>query len=810
VSAGDPSLDRARTFDRGVDAAAEAIRLGVRPFAAPRGQPRARRATDVVVLVPAVLVLAYLVAVYPPSLLELSLLRAFEAFPHWLEPVWSLLQYLMVGWAGAIVVAALVARRFLIAAQALVALVLAVAVSIVCARLAADDWPDLVDTLLADKQGPDFPGTVLAASVAVIGTVAPHLVRPLGRIGRWLILLGGIGTAVSTASTPGGTLAALMVGLIAASIVNLAFGTSAGRPGLSDVAAGLAQLGVRAESLAVEERQVAGVLRVGGQGADGRPLLVKVYGRDAADNQLVQRLWRATWYRSGGPAIGASRLHAAEHEAFVTLLVRQAGLPTRDVVTAGETAGGDAMLVLAGDATPLSALPPDRVDDALLHRCWACLADLAALRVAHQQLTPDTIVLLDGEVGLTELGGATVAPLPHQLEVDRAQLLATTASLAGAERAIAVAVGAIGADAVGALLPYLQEPAFAPPLRRALKTANLDVDDLRERAAAAVELEAPELVNLRRVSPRSAIQLGLLALATYTILTAASGVDWDEVKSSVSDASWGWIALGLVVAQLPRLGQAVSTLGSVPARLAFGPVYAMQLATGYMNVAMPANLARLAVNIRFFQRQGLSSTTAVASGAIDSFVSTVIQAVLLGLLLVFSSASVELDVPVPSGDTRRLLWLVAAIVVAAVAILVTVPRIRRTIRERAAQWWPDVKATLAALRGGGKLAQLVLGSLAAEVLFAVALGVFARGFGYDLSLAELLLINVSVSLLGSLVPVPGNIGVAEFGLTVGLTGAGMPPDAALGAVFLYRIATFYLPPVWGFFAFRWLQRNRYL
>jgi len=27
---------------------------------------------------------------------------------------------------------------------------------------------------------------------------------------------------------------------------------------------------------------------------------------------------------------------------------------------------------------------------------------------------------------------------------------------------------------------------------------------------------------------------------------------------------------------------------------------------------------------------------------------------------------------------------------------------------------------------------------------------------------------------------------------------------------LYRLATFYLPPVWGFFAMRWLQRNQHL
>jgi uncharacterized membrane protein YbhN (UPF0104 family) len=576
------------------------------------------------------------------------------------------------------------------------------------------------------------------------------------------------------------------------------------------VSAGLSQLGVRADGLVEEERQVAGVVRLRATSTDGRPLLVQVYGRDAADNQRVQRLWRAAFYRSDGPAIGSSRLHAAEREAFVTLLVREGGVPTLDVVTAGETIGGDVMLVLAGEAMPLSALAPDDVGDELLRRCWTALGHLGELQIAHQQIDPETVALVDGAVGFIELGGATVAPVPHQLEVDRAQLLATTAALAGSERAVAVAVDAIGANAVGALLPYLQDAAFTAQLRRTLKDADVEVDDLREGASSTVGVDAPELVNLRRVSPRSAIQLGLLALATYTILSAASGVDWDEVRTSIADASWAWIVAAFVVAQTPRVAQAISTLGSVPSRLQFGPVYVMQLATGYMNVAMPANIARLAVNIRFFQRQGLSPTIAVASGAIDSFVSTVIQAIVLVLLLAFSSASVELDVSLPSGDPRVLLWILAGIVVVAVAVLVTIPRLRNAIRERFSQWWPDVKKTLAALRGGNKLAQLVLGSLAAELLFAIALGLFARSFGYDLSLAELLLINISVSLLGTLVPIPGNIGVAEFGLTVGLTGAGMSPEAALGAVFLYRLATFYLPPIWGFVALQWLQRNRYL
>lgn len=102
---------RASTFDRGRYAATEVIRMSISPFAAPPGQPRTRRATDVVILVPSLLVLAYLVAVYPPSTLELALIRALEAFPGWLEPVWAFLEYLVGVWAFAILLAALVVYR---------------------------------------------------------------------------------------------------------------------------------------------------------------------------------------------------------------------------------------------------------------------------------------------------------------------------------------------------------------------------------------------------------------------------------------------------------------------------------------------------------------------------------------------------------------------------------------------------------------------------------------------------------------------------------------------------------------------------
>jgi uncharacterized membrane protein YbhN (UPF0104 family) len=795
--------------DRGVDASVAALRR-FKVFAAPPGQPRARRATDVVLLVPALLGLVAAIAAYPPSSFERSLQRFLASIPSWLDPAWGFLSDFLWLWAVALVVVALATRRLVAVGEALAAVAVAALVGLVAARLTLGEWPDAGAALVGTSGSPQFPNVRVAEATAVILAISPHLVRPLRRFGRWVVILGTVGAAVVGGATPIGTVAAVLIGVVAAAAVNLALGTSAGRPGLGDVRAGLAQLGVRAGVLEAAERQVAGVFHVRGVDEQGRPLLVKVYGRDASDTQLVSKLWRSVWYRGEGPAIGLGRLQSAEHEAFVTLLAGRAGLATRDVVTAGATVDDDALVVLRGAAEPIGSLEPDRLDDDVLRGAWAALWLLDELKIAHQQIDRDSLVLVDGRVGFADFGAATVAPSVHQLQTDRAQLLMTTATLAGEARALGAATEALGDEEVAALLPYLQSAAFPPSLRRALKEAGIDVDDFREHVAEAVGVEPPELVKLRRVSRRAALQLGLLGLASYAILSAAAGVDWGQVRSTVSDASGWWIAVAFVVAQLPRVTQAVSTLGSVPAALPFGPVYGLQLATGYMNVALPSNLARMAVNIRFFQRQGLSPPTAVAAGAIDSFASTVIQAVLLVVLLVFSSSSLAVELPFPSGGERTLLWIVAGLVAASVLTIVAVGRIRRAIVDRVRRWWPDVRAALGTLRASNKLALLVFGSLATEVLFAAALGVFVRALGYDVSLVELLVINMSVSLLGSFVPVPGNIGVAEFGLAIGLTSAGMTEEAALAAVLLYRIATYYLPPVWGFFAMQWLQRNRFL
>jgi uncharacterized membrane protein YbhN (UPF0104 family) len=254
----------------------------------------------------------------------------------------------------------------------------------------------------------------------------------------------------------------------------------------------------------------------------------------------------------------------------------------------------------------------------------------------------------------------------------------------------------------------------------------------------------------------------------------------------------------------------MSTMGAAPIPLPLGPVYALQLSTSYVNLAVPTTAGRVALNIRFFQRHGVPPGAAIAAGALDSVSGFIVQMVLLATLLLFTPASLNLEFDDTLSSAGRMVVMALILFGAAITVVLVVARLRRFVLHWAKQLITEAAAALRGLRSPRRLLLLFGGNAATEILFATALGVFVASMGYRLTLGTLLLISISISLFSGLMPIPGGIGVAEAGLTWGLVQAGIPEEAAFAAVILYRLATFYLPPIWGYAAFTWLQRNQHL
>jgi uncharacterized protein (TIRG00374 family) len=120
------------------------------------------------------------------------------------------------------------------------------------------------------------------------------------------------------------------------------------------------------------------------------------------------------------------------------------------------------------------------------------------------------------------------------------------------------------------------------------------------------------------------------------------------------------------------------------------------------------------------------------------------------------------------------------------------------------------RSALQVLRHPRKLATMVGGNLGGQVVQAAVLGVCLSAFGDSVTLSQLILVNTFVSLFSGIMPVPGGIGVAEAGYIYGLQAVGVPSAVAVSAAITFRLVTFYLPPLWGSLAMRWLRKNAYV
>ena len=446
----------------------------------------------------------------------------------------------------------------------------------------------------------------------------------------------------------------------------------------------------------------------------------------------------------------------------------------------------------------------------LIDAVWDTVLALGAAGLAHGDLHAGAFRVDRGQVLIDNLSRASVATDQDRHNIDLAQLLTLSALAVGTDEAVAIADRRLGAQDLASIVPYLQKAALGPALRRAASNARFNVDDLRARAAATAEIEAPKMASIRRVSTRTLVQAGLLAAAGYFLISTLAGVDINQVLDALRTASLPTLLLALIVGQLPRFAYAESTRAACPRHLPYGPPVLLQFSVTFISLVFPGTVARMALNVRFFQRQGIPPASAVSIGLIENVAGYVVQIFIIVAALVFGFGEIDVDLQASSHRDGNLLLVVALIVlVVVVAALVAfvVPRLRKRAMERIRPALVDFRDTVTSLRSPARVVKLLLANLTAEVLFASTLGLVLIALGSSLSLATLLVVNVFVSFFASMIPIPGGIGVSEGALMVGLTAAGIDQATAFAAAICYRLCTFYLPPIWGWLAFHRLERT---
>ena len=651
----------------------------------------------------------------------------------------------------------------------------------------------------------DVPFLPLLGGLVGFVTVARLMARA-----PWNLLTGTVVVSLFVVSviTGGITVAgiglSILTGWAVGVAVRYALGTPTTRPSGVQVGATLAAAGVPVSVLRAQDVTDVGRRYLGVTDPDRATVEVYVLDRDLEGAGLAQAIWRSLRLRESASS-GFNMRRSLEQRALMSYAAQNAGAPTPPLLAAREIGPDSSLLAYArAEGQTFNTLVPEEISDDALDNSWRGVAKLRAAGIAHRRLTADHLLLqADDQVTILAIGEGSIAAGDVALRIDLAELLCTQALLVGADRAIASARRVIGTDTLTQALPVLQPVALSPSTKRAVRKNKQLLIDLRDQLIEIRPDAEVEHIELERIKPRTLLMIIAGTIAVYVLLSQLAQVNLVDL---FANAQLEWLVVALAASIMTYPGAAWSLTGFVPEKLKLIRTIAAQLAGDFATLVAPPTLGAVAINLRYLQRAGVHPALATASIGVSQVAAFLVHIL---LLLGFGvAAGTQQDFSFAPPRAAVLAVAAAAIIIAGAFLL---PPVRKVVWKRAGPLLKEVGPRLLTVaQQPWKIVEGVGGMLVLNLGYILCLAACVAAFGGGLSFAAIAVVYLTGSVVGQAAPTPGGLGAVEAAMAAGLTLAGLESGLALSAVLLYRVITFWLPTVPGYFSFNWLQRNDYL
>ena len=772
-------------------------------------QPRVRRATDVTAVVIWLLVLFWMWRLYSRvESPEVAIADLLAVIPSWLSGVLSAVYAVCLLYVLGLIVAVLFQWKTRLDAirDMFLAMLGTSLLLVLLVRLVDGEWPLMLPELGLADPVPQFPITRVAMVTALLVAIAPHLTRPLRRLGWAVILLTATAGVALGLGLPSSAIGGIALGWTSAAIVLLIFGSPRGYPNTASIEAAMEGLGVPVSGVRLDDDQSWGVRRLIADSPDRGRVEIKAYGRDATDSQWAARTWRYIWYRDSDETLTVSRMQSVEHEALVTMMAERTGASVPHVLAAG--LGGDDVAILAVDRSGerLSDLSPEAITDEQLAGIWRSVAAIHAGVISHGSLNADSITITEQGHQIGDFGFGGLAASEASRATDLVELLFSFSLLYGTDRAVASARAGLGDDALHNVLPYVQVPAVSRTTKNLADKPKEVVKEIHDAIAEGLQIEEEEPpVELRRVQPRNLVMTGLSLFAAYFLISQLSDIDFVAVWDEIQNANWFWIVAAFIVGQLVFVPEATGMLAAVGLPIPLWPSVILQSAIKFISLAVPSAAGRIGMQAAFLRKYGVEFSASVLQGSVDSISGLLVEISILLIALITGS----LDFGFSTGETEWGIILLVIVVVGLAAFFL----LRRVKRLR--DWLSPIVGEAVAIFGGvlkdaNRALGLLASNLGSRLLLAVSLWMILQSLGVSIGLFSALVCVVAAALLAGIVPIPGGIGVAEAVLTAFLVTFGVDETTAFAAAVVYRVVTFYIPSGYGWFSMNWLDKNGYI
>lgn len=702
-------------------------------------------------------------------------------------------------------VEALLRRRFRALLDACLGVLLAlIATSIASLAISHVGSPRLLLALAgstdASRGTPTSPVLAALVSLLIVGRISS---RVRWRTAGWVVVLATTTiTILAGGITASGVLASAAFGAFIGHLSRWLLAVESTRARGADIHAALASHGLAVQELRGTTRTTRGRHYVATL-TNGDVLDIRVLDRDLDGGDIWQALRRSIRVRGvGGTGLSVQRV--LERAALMSYAVAAAGVSTHEVQVV--TRLGEESALVATTRRPgrtLAALAAaDTLRDEHIANAWRALATLHAAGIAHRDISEHTFAANDdGAVHVTGASLGTIAADDVQQRLDIASLLVVSAALTSAERSLAAARVAYSDGRVVQVLPALQRFALSPSARQLLRGNRQLLSALQQAVVALAPDQPVDDLRIERLRPRTIISLVAGSVAAYILVSQLANID---VVALLSDARPAWLIIAVIGSAITYAAAAMTYLGFVPEKLKTGRTLAAQLATSFANLMTPASVGSLALNVRYISRAGVPAPLAVASVGLSQVTGAAVYLLLLATSVFATGARHDIAFTLPR---------IAVVVAVALAVLVvgslSIPQLRRRLLQRMRPLAQQVIPRLVSVaQSPAKLAAGVGGQFLLNLAYIATLSACINALGAELSLPATAVVFLAGSALGQSVPTPGGIGGVEAVMSAALAAAGLDVPVAVSATLLFRLVTFWLPVVPGWFAFRYLTNRR--
>jgi uncharacterized protein (TIRG00374 family) len=272
--------------------------------------------------------------------------------------------------------------------------------------------------------------------------------------------------------------------------------------------------------------------------------------------------------------------------------------------------------------------------------------------------------------------------------------------------------------------------------------------------------------------------------------------------NTVKTADMSWILLAMV-----SLTGTYFVVAYVYKILAKRPVnyfttVLVQVACSFANRLLPSGIGGLGLNVDYLIKNKHKPAESASVVTVNSLIAFASHFLLIMFALIISEStfgSIFKGISVPW-------WVIIAVALIAFAIIIILDR-QKKLKRKIEKLIKDTLKNIADYHK--KPINLVVGLFMTAVvtlLYVLAFYACAYSVGLQLTIVQAFLIYTFGTLVGAATMTPGGLGGVEAGLVTGLVAVKADYSLAFSAVIIYRLLTFWLPIIPGYFAF-WILRK---